>query len=118
MALVRQTFALLLEWWTGLRTVQADSLAEGCGSLADLDGEIALAVVSVDTPDGPDAGLIEGLRNLGLPVLAFGLEESTRPLARALDAGADEAISLGAPVSHLIGKARQLASSSALQHFS
>jgi hypothetical protein len=62
----------------------------------------------VDTPDGPDTALIKVLRNLGLPVLAFGLEESTGPLARALDAGAEDAISLGEPVSYLIDKAAQL----------
>ena len=106
--LLRQTFALLLERCTGLRTVQTDSLAGGRGLLADLNGDVALAVVSVDTPDGPGTGLIERLRELGLPVLAFGLEESTGPLARALDAGAEDAISLGAPVSHLIDKAAQL----------
>jgi DNA-binding NarL/FixJ family response regulator len=107
-ALLRQTFALLLERWTGLRTVQAESPAGGRGLLADLNGDIVLAVVSVDTPDGPDTGLIKVLRNLGLPVLAFGLEESTGPLARALDAGAEDAISLGEPVSYLIDKAAQL----------
>ena len=108
-ALLRQTFALLLERWTGLRTVQAESPAGGRGLLvADLNGEIALAVVSVDTPDGPDTGLIKVLRNLGLPVLAFGLEESTGPLARALDAGAEDAISLGEPVRYLIDRAAQL----------
>ena len=106
--LLRQTFALLLERWTGLRIVEADSLAGGRGLLADLDGDIALAVVSVDTADGPDNGLIEGLRNLGLPVLAFGLQESKGPLAQALDAGADDAISLEAPVSYLIDKAARL----------
>ena len=107
-ALLRQTFALLLERWTGLRTVQAESPAGGRGLLADLNGDIVLAVVSVDTPDGPDTGLIKVVRNLGLPVLAFGLEESTGPLARALDAGAEDAISLGEPVSYLIDKAAQL----------
>ena len=114
-ALLRQTFALLLERWTGLRTVQADSPAGGRGLLADLNGDIALAVVSVDTSDGPDTGLIERLRNLGLPVLAFGLEGSTSSLATALDAGADEAISLTAPMNDLFGRATQLASISALQ---
>ena len=65
--------------------------------LADLDEDISLAVVSVDTSDGPDIGPIERLYELGLPVLAFGLQESSGPLARALDAGAEDAISLGAP---------------------
>jgi len=108
LTLLRQTFALLLERWTGLRIVQADSLAGGRGLLVDLNGDIALAVISVDTSDGPDTGLIERLRGLGLPVLAFGLEESTTPLARALDAGADDVVSLGVPVDHFIGKATQL----------
>src|SRR5215207_4637793 len=111
-ALLRQTFALVLERWTGLRTVQVESLGEG-GLLADLDGDIALAVVSVDTADGPDTGLIERLHGLGLPVLAFGLEGSTDHLARALEVGADDTISLAAPVSQFVSKATQLASVSA-----
>lgn len=101
---------MLLEWRTGLRTVQADSLAGGCGLLADLNGKIALAVVSVDTSDGQDTGLIERIHGLGLPVLAFGFEGSTGQLAMALDAGAYDAISLGAPVNDFIGKAAKLAS--------
>jgi len=110
LTLLRQSFAMLLEWRTGLRTVQADSLAGGCSLVADLNGEFALAVVSVDTSDGPDTGLIESLRLLGLPVLAFGFEGSTGSLARALDAGADDTISLGEPVNDFIGKAAKLAS--------
>jgi hypothetical protein len=90
--------------------VQADSPAGGRGLLTDLNGDIALAVVSVDTADDPDTGLIERLRGLDLPVLAFGLEGSTIPLAKALDAGADDAISLGVPVSHFIDKVAQLVS--------
>jgi DNA-binding response OmpR family regulator len=109
---------MLLEWRTGLRTVQADSLVGVGGLLTDPMGGIALAVVSVDTSDGPGTGLIERMRKLGLPVLAFGSEGSTGPLAGALDAGADDAISLGAPVNYLIGKAEQLASKSASQHLS
>jgi DNA-binding NarL/FixJ family response regulator len=108
-ALLRQTFALVLERRTGLRTVQVASLDGKRGLLADLDGDIALAVVSVDTADGPDTGLIEHLHGLGLPVLAFGLEGSTDHLASALEAGADDAISLGVPVSQFVGKATQLA---------
>jgi len=107
---LQQTFALLLERWTGLRTVQADSPAGGLGLLTDLNGDIALAVVSVDTADGPDTGPIERLRGLDLPVLAFDLEGSTIPRARALDTGADDTISLGVAVSHFIDKAAQLAS--------
>jgi hypothetical protein len=70
----------------------------------------------VDTADGPDTGLIERLRKLGLPVLAFGLEESTIPLARALDAGADEAVSLESPMSHFIGKATRLVTTRPAEH--
>jgi DNA-binding NarL/FixJ family response regulator len=112
-ALLRQTFALVLEQWTGLHTVPVESLKGERGWLADPDSDIVLAVVSVDTADGPDTGLIEHLHGLGLPVLAFGLEESTDHLARALEAGANEAISLGAPVSQFVGKATQLAGNAA-----
>ena len=109
-ALLRQTFALVLERWTGLRTVQLESLDGERGLLADLDGDIALAVVSVDTADGPDTGPIERLHGLGMPVLAFGLEGSTDHLARALKAGADDVISLAAPMTQFVSKATQLAS--------
>jgi DNA-binding response OmpR family regulator len=90
--------------------VQAESPSEASGLLTALNGDIALVVVNVDAHDGPDIGLIKRVRGLGLPVLAFGLEGSTAPLARALDAGADDVISLGEPVNHFIGKAAQLAS--------
>jgi hypothetical protein len=105
--LLRQTFALVLERWTGLRTVQADSPTAGNRLLADLAGDIALAVVSVDIAD--DTGLVERLHGLGLPVLAFGLEGSTDYLTKALEAGADDGISLGAPVTQFVGKASHLA---------
>jgi DNA-binding NarL/FixJ family response regulator len=107
-ALLRQTFGPVLERRTGLRTAQADSPAGGSRLLADLDGDIALAVVSVDTPGGPDTGLIERLHGLGLPVLAFGLEEGTDLLTRALEAGADDAISLEEPMIQFVAKATQL----------
>ena len=110
MALLRQTFALVLERWTGLRTVPVEALDGERGLLADPDSDVALAVVSVDTANGPDTGLIEHLHGLGLPVLAFGLEGSKDHLANALEAGADETISLGAPVSQFVSKATQLAS--------
>ena len=115
MALLRQTFALVLERWTGLRTVQADSPTAGSELLADLDGHIALAVVSVDTADGPETRLIQSLHERGLPVLAFGLEESTALLCGALKAGADDAISLGAPVTQFVDKASQLAKAARCQ---
>jgi hypothetical protein len=108
-ALLRQTFALVLERWTGLRTVQADSPTAGSKLLEGLTGDVALAVVSVDTADGPDTRLIEHLHGLGLPVLAFGLEGSTDYLARALEAGANDAVSLGAPVIDFVGKTSHLA---------
>jgi hypothetical protein len=54
--------------------------------------------------------MIESLHGLGLPALALGLEGSTDHLARTLEAGANDAISLKMPVSQLVGKAKQLAS--------
>jgi DNA-binding NarL/FixJ family response regulator len=107
-ALLRQTFALVLERWTGLRTVQVESLDGEHGLPADLEGDIALAIVSVDTADGPATGLIEHLHGIGLPVLAFGVDGSTDQLARALQAGADGTISLTAPVTQFVSKATQL----------
>jgi DNA-binding NarL/FixJ family response regulator len=114
-ALLRQAFALVLERRTGLRAAQADSPAGGSRMLSDLDGDIALAVVSVDTAGGPDIGLIEHLHDLGLPVLAFGRKESKDLLARALEAGANDTISLEAPITHFVAKAGQLAAPDAAQ---
>jgi DNA-binding response OmpR family regulator len=108
--LLRQSFAMLLENRTGLRTVQADSPDGARELLVDLNGDVALVVASVDTSEGPDTGLIEGLHGLGLPIMAFGSEGSTDSLARALDAGADDAITLGVPIDHFIGRAARLAS--------
>ena len=76
--------------------------------LTDLNGDIALAVVSVDTADDPDTGLIERLR--ARSACACVRPGSTILLAKTLDAGADDAISLGVPVCHFIDKAAQLAS--------
>lgn len=81
--------------------------------LANLNGDVALVIASVDTSDGPDTRLIENLHGRGLPVMAFGAEGSTDSLARALEAGADDAISLGVPIDQFIGRAAQLAGSSA-----
>lgn len=89
--------------------MQADSPAAGSKLLADLCDDIALAVVSVDTPDGPDTGLIEHLHAHDLPVLTFGMEDSKDLLTRARIAGADDTISLAAPVTRFTNQATQLA---------
>lgn len=52
-ALLRQTFALLLERWTGLCTVQAESPAGGRGLLADLNGDIVLPSSAWTPRTGP-----------------------------------------------------------------
>jgi hypothetical protein len=88
--------------------VQADSPAGGRGLLTDLNGDIALAVVSVDIADDPDTGLIERLR--ARSACACVRPGSTILLAKTLDAGADDAIFLRVPVSPFIDKAAQLAS--------
>lgn len=90
-ALFREGLALLLEWRTGLGSVQAGSLAEAERILTDTEDKPACAIVDLDLPDGDGIELLEQLR--GLPILALTTGRNLERRARALEVGADEVLS-------------------------
>lgn len=90
-ALFREGLALLLEWRTGLGSVQAGSLAEAERILTDTKDKPACAIVDLDLPDGDGIELLEQLR--GLPILALTTGRNLERRARALEVGADEVLS-------------------------
>jgi DNA-binding NarL/FixJ family response regulator len=90
-ALFREGLALLLEWHTGLSSVQAGSLAEAQRILRDTKDWPACAIVDLELPDGDGIDLLEQLR--GLPKLALTSGRSLERRTRALEVGADEVLS-------------------------
>ena len=85
-ALFREGLALLLEWSTGLDSVQAGSLAEARRILRDARDKPVCIVVDLDLPDGDGIELLEQLR--GLPALALAADRNLQRRAQALEAGA------------------------------
>jgi DNA-binding NarL/FixJ family response regulator len=117
-ALFREALALLLEWQTGLHSVQAGSVAEAHRILGEPHHEVCLAIVGIDLPNGDDAiELIEELREgePDCPVLALATARSSRRRTRALQAGAEEVLTvgepIGEPIEELTGAVRRLAAS-------
>ena len=90
-ALFREGLALLLEWHTGLSSVQAGSLAEAKRILSDTKDWPACAIVDLDLPDEDGIDLLKQLR--GLPRLALTTGRNPERRARALEVGADEVLS-------------------------
>lgn len=103
-ALFREGLALLLEWQTGLESVEAGSLAEGRRALSDLRGTTDVAIIDLNLPDGDGSELIEQLRKTqpDVPVLALTADRSLAWQARALEAGADEVLAKATPVEQII----------------
>jgi DNA-binding NarL/FixJ family response regulator len=94
--LFRQVLAVVLKQYTDLRdSVQVESLAEARRVWGGLNGDIDLAIVDLDLPDGDGTELIKELRAAqpDLPVLAFTVVRSVEVRARALQAGANQVLS-------------------------
>jgi CheY-like chemotaxis protein len=109
--LFRQVLALTLEQHTELKDdFQAASLGEARLLLDELDGELDLAVVDLDLPEGDAATqlIIKDLRELGIPVLAFSASSSLGRRARALRAGAKEVLSPATSGERIIDTAKRL----------
>jgi DNA-binding NarL/FixJ family response regulator len=103
-ALLREGLALLLEWGTGLRSVQAGSLAEAGRILSEAEDKPACVIVDIDVPDGIE--LLEQLR--GLPVLAITGDRSVKRSVQALEAGADEVLPMAESAERIVDVVRQL----------
>ena len=86
--------ATLLEWRTGLRSVQAGSLAEAKGLLEEANQKKPVCIiVDLDLPDGEGNELLEELD--GIPVLALIKGRSLQRRAEAMGLGADEVLRTG-----------------------
>ncbi len=107
--LFRQGLAIILQQHTDLKeNFQADSLAQAREVLDNLGGEVDLAIVDLDLPEGDPTELIEDLRELDVPVLAFTSSLSLERRASALQAGADEVLSTAASGEEVIDTVKRL----------
>jgi DNA-binding NarL/FixJ family response regulator len=89
--LFREGLALLLEWRTGLSSVQASSLAEAKGILEEANHKKpACIIVDLDLPDGEGTELLKQLD--GIPVLALIKSQYVERRAQAIGLGADEVL--------------------------
>jgi two-component system response regulator DesR len=107
-ALFREGLALLLEWRTGLESVEAGSLAEGHRVLSDPRGTTDVAIINLNLPDGDGCELIAQLHKTEprVPVLALTADRSLAQ--RALEAGANEVLTKTTPVEQIIDAVEQI----------
>ena len=92
--------ALLLEWRTGLSSVQAGSLAEAERILENMDQKPACVIVDLDLPNGDGTELLKQLD--GLPALAISKGCSPQHQAQALESGADEVLCITGTVDTIL----------------
>ena len=109
-ALFRKALAILLNWRSGLESIDAGSLAEGHRVLGAAKGMADLAIIELGLPDGDGSELIERLHQTepGVPIVAFTADRSLARHARALEVGADEVLAKRTHVEQIIGAAVQL----------
>jgi DNA-binding NarL/FixJ family response regulator len=110
--LFREALALLLEWQIGLDSVQAGSVAEARRILGEPHhDEVCLAIVDIDLPNEDGIELIKELRELepDCPVLALTTTRSLQRHTQALQAEAEEVLTLGESMEKLLGAVRRLA---------
>jgi DNA-binding NarL/FixJ family response regulator len=107
--LFRQGLAVILQQHTNLKeNLQTDSFAQAREVLDNLGGEVDLAIVDLDLPEGDATELIESLRELEVPVVAFTADPSPQRRARALEAGAKEVLSTASSGEEIIGVVKRL----------
>jgi DNA-binding NarL/FixJ family response regulator len=107
--LFREGLALLLEWRTGLSSVQADLLAEAKAILEANQKKPACIIVDLDLPDGEGTEVLKEVD--GLPVLALIKSQNVERQAEAMALGAEEVLlttgsgeKIAAAVERLIGR--------------
>src|SRR5215211_3505703 len=107
--LFREGLALLLEWRTGLSSIQAGSLAEAKSVLEAANQKPACIIVDLDLPDGEGTEVLKELD--GVPVLALIRSKNVERQAEAIGLGAEEVLltaesgeKIAAAVERLIGR--------------
>ena len=111
--LFREVLAVMLEEQTGLKkAIQTESLAEARRVWELLCGDIDLAIVDLNLTNGDGISLIENLREAvpDVPVLALTSARSSEQRARALQAGANEVITMDSSSDQIIDAAKRLLS--------
>jgi DNA-binding response OmpR family regulator len=78
--------------------------------LADSNDRVDLAIVDLDLPEWGTTGLIQNLHELDVPVLALTSVQSLEERTRALQAGANEVLSMASSDKDIIGAVNRLAS--------
>ena len=105
----REVLATVLRLDTHLKqNIQAESPAEARQLLRSLDGNIDLAIVDADLPNGEGAQMIRELSEVDVPVLALTLGQSLQGRARAVRAGAAEVFSTAASGEKIVRAAERL----------
>jgi DNA-binding response OmpR family regulator len=111
-ALFGEALALLLEWQTGFDSVQAGSVAQAYRILSEpRHDEVCLAIIDIDLPNEDGIELIKELCELesDCPVLALTTTRSLQRHIQALQAGAEEVLTIGASIEELTDAVRRLA---------
>jgi DNA-binding NarL/FixJ family response regulator len=104
--LFREGLALLLEWKTGLVSLQAESLDEARYILSGTEDEPVCIVIDLDLLNGDGMELLEQFR--GLPLLALTTDRNPLRHIRASEAGADEVLSIAESAEKIVSAVRQL----------
>jgi DNA-binding NarL/FixJ family response regulator len=91
--------ALLLQWRTGLSSVQAGSLAEVTAVLDEANRKPACVVVDLDLPEGEGTEVLKELDRV--PVLALIGSRNVQRQAEAIGLGADEVLAMTGPVERI-----------------
>ena len=110
-ALFREGLAILLEWQMDLHSLQAGSVAEAHRILGEPHhDQVRLAIVDIDLPNEDGIELIKELRELepDCPVLALTTTRSMQKHVRALQAEAEEVLTLGESIEELTDAVRRL----------
>jgi DNA-binding NarL/FixJ family response regulator len=109
--LFRQVLALTLKYSTDFRkNVQARSPAEARQVLANWDDRFDLAIVDLDLPGWGITELIQILHELDVPVLALTNVQNLERRTRALQAGANEVLSMASSDKEFIRVVNRLVS--------
>ena len=109
--LFRQVLALTLKYRTDLgKNVQARSPAEARQVLANWDDRFDLAIVDLDLPGWGITELIQILHELDVPVLALTNFQNLERRTRALQAGANEVLSMASSDKDIIRVVNRLVS--------
>jgi DNA-binding response OmpR family regulator len=101
----------VLKWNTDLKeTIEADSLAEAHRTLGNSNHKPNLAVVDLDLANADGFELVRELRTSapGVPVLAITLRQDTERHKRALQAGAEEVLTMAASPKEIVEVAKLL----------